>query len=227
MRWWQKIQLSVRWCYREGNGIIIQLRMIFFFPKKYMIFLKKKKNWNWIRKLNYDLRANLCSTVMLSMRDCLTSWRSGGDNLPQWPVIFLRRRTAASWRTLGVLAVRRWWTSAGTTWGSLASRLIWSSACRRASLSGIRNWISRSSSDCAIPLTACMEIEREEEARVLNFRHFYLSFIYKEGATAAGVCFSFSASIVSETLGCDSMRQICWQWHTRALQVLFPFRYYY
>lgn len=88
--------------------------------------------------------------VMLSIRDCFTSWRSWGDNLAQWPVIFLRRRTAASWRTLGVLAVRRWWISDGTTWGSLAKRFIWSSACLLASLSGIRNWISNSSSDCAI-----------------------------------------------------------------------------
>ena len=95
-------------------------------------------------------KRNLCSMVMVSMRDCLTSCLSWGESLAQWPVIFLRRRTAASWRTLGVLAVRMCWTRAGTTWGSLARRLIWSSAWRRASLSGIRNWISNSSRDCAI-----------------------------------------------------------------------------
>ena len=90
--------------------------------------------------------------VMLSMRDCLTSCLSCKESLAQCPVIFLRRSTAASWRTLGVLAVRRCWTSAGTTCGSLARRFICSSAWRRASLSGIRNCMSRSSNDCAILL---------------------------------------------------------------------------
>lgn len=88
--------------------------------------------------------------VMLSIRDCFTRCRSWGESLAQWPVIFLRRSTAESWRTLGVLAVRRWWIRAGITCGSLARRLICSSACRRASLSGIKNWIRRSSRDWAI-----------------------------------------------------------------------------
>lgn len=120
---------------------------------------KSAYTWNevslWINPMQFKTHepikaTNLCSKVILSMSDCLTSCRSWGVSLAQWPVIFLRRSTAASCRTLGVLAVRRWWTSAGTTCGSFDSRFIWSSACRRASLSGIRNWISSNSSDCAI-----------------------------------------------------------------------------
>lgn len=95
----------------------------------------------------------LCSMVMLSMSDCLTRCLIWGESLDQWPVIFLRRRTAESWRTLGVLAVRKWWIKAGTTCGSFERRFIWSSAWRLASLSGIRNWISKSSRDCAISLS--------------------------------------------------------------------------
>lgn len=87
---------------------------------------------------------------MLSISDCLTKCLSWGDSLAQCPVIFLRRSTAASWRTLGVLAVRRCCTSAGTTCGSFAKRFICSSACRRASLSGIKNCINKSSKDWAI-----------------------------------------------------------------------------
>lgn len=97
---------------------------------------------------------DLCSIVMLSIKDCFTSWRCWGDSLAQWPVIFLRRSTAASCLTLGVLAVRRWCISDGTTWGSFARRFIWSSACLLASLSGIRNWINNSSSDCAMALSS-------------------------------------------------------------------------
>lgn len=89
--------------------------------------------------------------VMESMRACLREALACGGSFGQCEVIFLRRSTAASCRTLGVLAVRRWWTSAGTTCGSRASRRICSSACRRASLSGIRNWISRRSSYCTVP----------------------------------------------------------------------------
>ncbi|KAF0890561.1 hypothetical protein E2562_003773 [Oryza meyeriana var. granulata] len=85
------------------------------------------------------------------MRACLREALACGGSFGQWEVIFFRRSTATSCRTLGVLAVRRWWTSPGTTYGSPASRQICPSACRRASLSGIRNWIRRSSSDCAIP----------------------------------------------------------------------------
>lgn len=123
--------------------------------------------------------------VMLSMRDCLTSCRSWGESLPQCPVIFLRRSTAASCRTLGVLAVRRWCTSAGTTCGSLASRFIWSSACRRASLSGIKNWISNNSRDCAIALLLVCEREK----RVMNRAYGVKAKPYREREW--GFCFIY------------------------------------
>lgn len=116
---------------------------------------KAKISQTWLRSSKKAIRSvgdsiNLCSMVILSKRDCLTNCLMWGGSLVQCPVIFLRRSTAASWRTLGVLAVRRCWTRAGTTCGSLASLFICSSACLRASLSGIKNWINSNSSDCAI-----------------------------------------------------------------------------
>lgn len=87
---------------------------------------------------------------MLSSKADLREALSGRESLGQWDVTFLRRSTAESWRTLGDFAVRRWCTREGTTFGLRANRLICSSACLLASLSGIRNCISNSSSDCAI-----------------------------------------------------------------------------
>lgn len=91
---------------------------------------------------------NLCSDVMLSMSADFIELLSCGKSFAQCPAIFFRRRIAASCLTLGVLAVLRWWTRAGITWGSLESLFIWSSACRLASLSGIKTWSKSNSNEC-------------------------------------------------------------------------------
>jgi hypothetical protein len=122
------------------------------------------------------LAKNLWSSVIESMRACLSDALESGGSLGQWEVIFLQSSTVASWQTLGVLAVRRWWTSAGTTCESRASCRICSSACRRASLSGIKNWINISSSqppDLLLRLSTCVVIRHQklDQQQLQRLRH--------------------------------------------------------
>ena len=83
---------------------------------------------------------------MLSSSVILTEPRTSADRFIQCPVIFLRSSTAANCRTSGDGELRTWCSNAGTSCGSLDNLRICSSACFRASLSGTRNCLSRSSS---------------------------------------------------------------------------------
>ena len=119
---------------------------------------------------------------MLSSSVILTEPRTSADRFIQFPVIFLRSSTAANCRTSGDGELRTWCSNAGTSCGSLDNLRICSSACFRASLSGTRNCLSRSSSwsmataplaypNSQPPPTTRLELALQQHARTQDRTH--------------------------------------------------------